>query len=242
MAEKLIEKVKTGIEGLDTLLFGGIPKGRTCLIAGEPGTGKTLFSLQFLLEGINNGEKALYITIDEKPEHLILDAKSLGWDLTPHLESGQLQILDVTGYFSTTDLDENEGVNISQVTQDIVDFVQKNEVNRLAIDPIAPLVFSGQSSSRVVAYIRRLIFLLESMPQCTTLLTSYVPVGSEKISHHGIEEFAASGIIILRLAQLNQKYIRTIRVRKMRGTRMDLSEYSFEIISNRGLVLRQPVS
>ncbi len=237
-----MEKLKTGIEGLDTLLYGGIPKGRACLIAGEPGTGKTLFSLQFLLEGLQEGQRAIYITIDEKPEHLISDALALGWDLRPYLESGALQILDVTGYFSTSDLGENEGIDVSQIIKDIVEFVQKNKADRLAIDPIAPLVFTGHGTSQVVAYIRRLIFTLESEASCTTLMTSYVPVGSEKISHHGIEEFAASGIILLRLTQLNQKYIRTIRVRKMRGTRIDLSEYSFEILPNRGLVLRQPVS
>lgn len=237
-----MEKLKTGVEGLDALLYGGIPVGRSCLVAGEPGTGKTLFSLQFLLEGLHAGQKALYITIDEKPEHLLLDAEALGWDLKPFLESGLLQILDVTSYFSTTHFDKNDGIDVERITQDIVGFVQKHQVHRLAIDPIAPLVFSGHSTSQVVAYIRKLIFLLESQADCTTLLTSYVPVGSEKISHHGIEEFAASGIILLRLAQINNKFIRTIRIRKMRGTRIDLSEYSFEILPQRGLVLRQPVS
>ncbi len=238
----MIEKLKTGIEGLDALLYGGLPKGRAVLIAGEPGTGKTLLCLQFLLEGLSHGEKAIYITIDEKPEHLLLDAESLGWELGPYLATGQLQILDVTRYFSTAQIDENEGVDVTRITEDIVAFVGEHRASRVAIDPVAPLVFSGHGASYVVAYIRRLIFLLESLPDCTTLLTSYVPVGSDKLSHHGIEEFMASGIILLRLTQLNQKYVRTLRVRKMRGTRVDLSEYSFEILVNRGLVLRQPVS
>jgi circadian clock protein KaiC len=235
----MIEKIKSGIEGLDSLLSGGIPKGRSFLVAGEPGTGKTIFSLQFLLEGVNEGKKALYITIDEKPEHLIADAQALGWDLMAHLESGMLQILDVTSYFSSTKLGETEGVDIDKITDDIIAFVRNHAIERLAIDPIAPLVFSGHGTHLVVEYIRRLIFLLESDWSCTTLLTSYVPVGSEKISLHGIEEFASSGIILLRLTPINHKYVRTIRIRKMRGTRIDLSEYSFEILPQRGVVLRQ---
>jgi circadian clock protein KaiC len=237
-----MEQIKTGIEGLDALLYGGIPQGRTCLISGEPGTGKTIFSLQFLLEGLQHGEKALYITIDEKPEHVLLDAESLGWSLRPFLDNGSLKILDVTGYFSTSKIGDYDGIDINQIIDDIMALVQSHGTQRLAIDPIAPLVFSGHSPVQVVEYIRRLIFTLETVPSCTTLLTSYVPVGSTKMSHHGIEEFAASGIILLRLVHLNHNVVRSIRVRKMRGTRIDLTEYSFEILPHRGFVLRQPIS
>jgi len=233
--------IKTGVEGLDTLLFGGFPIGRSILVSGEPGTGKTILCLQFLLEGLSNGEKALFITIDEKPDHLIADALALGWDLIPYLQTGQLQIMDVTSYFSTTSIGEYDGINIDQIIHDVMLHVRNTGATRLAIDPIAPLVFSGNGSPKVVEYIRKLIFELEASQLCTTLLTSYVPVGSDKVSHHGIEEFAASGIIVLKLASINQKYIRTLRVRKMRGTRIDLTEYSFEILSSRGLVLRQAV-
>ena len=237
----MTEKIKTGIEGLDALMYGGIPMGRTCLVAGEPGTGKTILCLQFLLEGVSKGEKGVYITIDEKPEHIISDAEALGWNIRPYLESGALQIFDVTHYFSTSRLGEFDGVNIDQITEEILKFIRSSEAVRLAVDPVAPLVFAANTVSQVVEYIRRLVFLLEAGSVCTTLMTSYVPVGSEKVSHHGIEEFAASGIIVLRLTNLNHKFVRTIRVRKMRGTRVDLSEYSFEILPNRGIVLRQPV-
>ncbi len=236
-----MDKVKSGIEGLDTLLFGGFPKGRACLISGEPGTGKTLFSLQFLLEGLKNGEICTYITIDERPEHIVLDAQALGWDLTPYLDNGSLEIMDVTAYFSSPKIGDYEGINGAQIIEDIMAILKKRGVTRLAIDPVAPLVFSRNTAVQVVEYIRKLIFSLEDEGVCTTLLTSYVPVGSEKVSHHGIEEFAASGIILLRLVNLQNKYIRTIRARKMRGTRIELSEYSFEILPSRGLVLRNPI-
>jgi circadian clock protein KaiC len=83
-----MEKVKTGIEKLDTLLYGGFPKGRAYLISGEPGTGKTIFTLQFLKKGIELGERCIYISIDEKPEHIIKNAESLGWDLQSYLNKG----------------------------------------------------------------------------------------------------------------------------------------------------------
>ena len=64
-------RTSTGITQLDTLIEGGLPQGRSYLLAGEPGTGKTIFSLQFLLEGLRSKQKCLYIAIDEKPEEII---------------------------------------------------------------------------------------------------------------------------------------------------------------------------
>ncbi|MFC1753496.1 RAD55 family ATPase [Thermoproteota archaeon] len=236
-----MEKIATGIKGFDELVFGGLPKGRAYLVSGEPGTGKTIFSLQFLLGGLLKGEKCIYISIDEKPEHVIEDAKALGWDLMPYLENGSLQILDVTSYFSTPKIGTAEGININRITDDVISFVKKSSATRLAIDPIAPLIFAECHVPEIIEYIRKLIFSLEDNTGCTTLLTSYAAVGSDKVSHHGVEEFAASGIILLRLTKSNHKYIRSLTVRKMRGTRIDLSEYHFEILPDRGIVLRHPI-
>ncbi len=232
-------KIPSGVEGLDKLLSGGFPRGRSYLVAGEPGTGKTILTLQFLLAGIQQGERALFVTIDEKPEHIIMDMEALGWNVRPHLESGTFQILDVTSYFSPSPTDPvmpNE-----KVIDDIINFIKKSGATRIGIDPVSPLVFAERKTPEVTGYIRKLISSLEDLNLCTTLLTSYVPVGSDKVSQHGIEEFAASGIILLRFANVHNKNIRTIWVRKMRGTRIDLSEYSFEILPERGIVLRQPI-
>lgn len=236
-----MKKITSGIEGLDRLLYGGYPEGRAYLVAGEPGTGKTTFTLQFLLEGLMHGEHCTYISIDEKPLNVLNDARSLGWDFSPYLKSGHFKILDVTSYFGISSINTTEGINIERIIEDILLFIKKNKTSRVGIDPIAPLVFANQHSPLIVEYIRRLILKLEDLPGCTTLLTSYIPVGSDKISYQGVEEFAASGIILLKLKKSVNKFIRTIWIRKMRGTRIDLSEYSFEILPNRGLVLRQPI-
>ena len=236
-----MQRVQSGIQGFDTLLYGGLPKGRAYLISGEPGTGKTIFSLQYLLTGLKNNEKCVYISIDEKPEHVLLDAEALGWDFSPYLKSGQFQILDVSSYFGTTVINEKTGIDVSKIVDDILGYVKKTGASRLAIDPIAPLVFAERNIPEIIEYIRRLIFAIEDNSGCTTLLTSYVPVGSNKVSHHGVEEFAASGIVLLRLMKAKNKYIRSIWVRKMRGSRIDLTEYSFEILPERGVVLRQPI-
>tara|TARA_B100000427_G_scaffold207332_1_gene172610 strand:+ start:3908 stop:4639 length:732 start_codon:yes stop_codon:yes gene_type:complete len=232
-------KIKSGIEGLDQLTYGGLPSGKSYLISGEPGTGKTILSLQFLLEGLKNNEKTIYISIDEKPEHVINDANALGWDLQHYLQNETLNIIDITNYFGSSKDKEGNTIDSKIIVSKITDFIKSIKPTRIVIDPIAPLILSDNSIPDVIEYIRSLIFEVESIKNCTTLLTSYIPVGSNKVSFFGIEEFASSGIIHLKLHPHNNKRIRTISIRKMRGTQIDLSEYSFEILPNRGIVLRQ---
>lgn len=234
-----MNKITSGIEGFDKLIFGGFPSGRAYLVSGEPGTGKSTFSMQFLLEGIKQGGTSIYITMDEKPEHLVMDAKEMGWDLSPYLNNGHLQIIDVTKHFSS--IQDNGTIEPKKIISEILGYVKKVGATRLAIDPIAPVILADSGFLGVVEYIRGLIFAIEDNTNCTTLLTSYVPVGSEKVSAMGIEEFAASGIIILRFKKLNNKIVRVVSVSKMRGTRVDLTEYTFEILPERGVVLRQPL-
>jgi circadian clock protein KaiC len=82
LQEVMIEKVKTRIAGLDELLDGGFPKGRVISIIGSPGTGKTILSTQFIMNGIlDYGENGLYISLDERKQHYIEEMGSFGWDL-----------------------------------------------------------------------------------------------------------------------------------------------------------------
>src|SRR5215510_3480195 len=96
------ERVPTGIDALDSLLEGGFPKGRSILLTGEPGTGKTIFALQFLQAGINQGQKGVFVTADENPMDVIEQAASLGWDFEPYLQSRQLAILSAAAPFSSS--------------------------------------------------------------------------------------------------------------------------------------------
>lgn len=235
-----MQRISSGIDGLDQILFGGLPKGRSVLVAGEPGTGKTTLCLQYLHHGLQQGESALFVSIDEKPEHVISDALSLGWDLDPFLESGKLHVMDITQHIGGFDSAEHT-VDLGHVIETIMAKIKAIGATRVVIDPIAPLVFGDAHTQQIVSYIRGLIFALEDSGDINTLLTSYVPVGSEKVSSIGVEEFATSGIIILKLEPLHQRYVRTLRVKKMRGTRMELSAYHIEIMSGRGIVVRNPL-
>jgi len=77
----LRQRVSTGVPEFDAMTGGGFKQGKTYFISGETGTGKTLFSLQYILDGIKKGEAGVYVTIDQKSKDIIDDAESLGWDL-----------------------------------------------------------------------------------------------------------------------------------------------------------------
>lgn len=230
--------ISCGIEGVDQLLGGGLPKGRATLVAGEPGVGKTIFTLQFLLEGLRQGEKVVYLSIDERATHILSDAVSLGWDFATYLSSGQFKIVDLTKQFYSQ---SDSSISLGDIIELVLGYTREQPISRLVIDPVAPLRLMDAAPAEIGDYIRSLIYGIESDTTCTTLLTSYAPVGSHQVSYHGIEEFAASGIIVLKLEKMGSKYARTLRIKKMRGSKTDLSEWVFEIMSGRGIVLRQAV-
>src|SRR6266403_1631017 len=97
-----VARERTGVPGLDRLIDGGFPLHRTILVRGRPGTGKTLFGVQFLVGGLTAGEKGALITADERPEHVISDAYAFGWDLQRAMDARELAILDASPYFSAT--------------------------------------------------------------------------------------------------------------------------------------------
>ena len=236
-----MERVETGIIGLDPLIEGGLPSGKAYLLCGEPGTGKTLFTMQYLIHGAEKGENGIYVSIDEKPEHVISDAESIGWDIKKYLDSGLIQILDVSAYFSNARMGKKEDMGVAQVVENLAEHARSTQVKRLVIDPIAPLIFSPDGKQEVGEYLRSLVSSIEDTLNCTTILTSHIPVGTSQLSQYGVEEFIASGIIVLKIVKPENKYVRSIFVRKLRGTQTDLTEYSFEITKGRGLVLRQPI-
>jgi len=93
---RVIKRVKVGIPGVDELIEGGIPEGFVVIVTGPPGTGKTTFSMQFLIEGLKNNEKCIYFSFEEKAEHLIKQSMRFGWDIGKYIDNGYLEIFGFT--------------------------------------------------------------------------------------------------------------------------------------------------
>lgn len=237
------ERVSTGIEGLDHILRGGLPQGKSYLITGEPGTGKTTFSAQFMLEGLKNDENGIYISVDEKPVHVVEDAESLGWDLRTPVEAGRLTLLDVSPYFNWVRQGKNNAIDTAEVIHDLSKQIRRINAKRLIFDSIVPLVLHRERVHDVQEFIRELIFSIDDNLGCTTLMTSHIWPGAIGQAEHSVEEFLVSGVIQLRLVKANEgRYKRAMFVRKMRATPVELREYVFEIEHGRGLVVKEPLT
>ena len=218
-------------------MSGGLQKGKTYLVSGETGTGKSIFCMQYILHGLSLGENSVYLTIDEKPAHLIQDAATFGWDLETPIEKKRLSLIDLTPEFSELRLGRFKGeVEHEKVVEEIRSLVKKIKAKRLVIDPIVPMFASSQNQFQLREYIRRLMFSLDDIGT-TNLVSSFIMTGTNTISRFGVEEFFASGVIVLKMEREEMAYNRVLLIRKMRGTPIDLRVRRFNIDSNSGIIL-----
>lgn len=232
------ERVPTGIPGLDQLLEGGFPKGRSILVTGEPGTGKTIFALQFLVDGLARGERGIYIAADEGPLDILEQGASLGWDLEPYVEKKELAILNAGTYWSSLPVPGKEKqIDIHKAIGDLAGFVKKLDAKRLVFDPAGPFVLVRDTAARIQDQTRLLIKLLRTSVQTTNILTSYAVPRTGERTMHGIEEYLVAGAIVLELVWRDGQFARSLIVEKMRCTDVKPAEHEFDVVKGQGLVL-----
>ena len=237
-----LKRISTGISGLDSLLNGGFLPTRSYLVTGEAGTGKTTACMQFLLSGLEQGENAIYVTADERPTEILQSAASLGWDLQRYVQGKNLVILDASPYFSgrANSAGGEKGGDLQKIVSDLAAYAKRMEAERLVVDPVTPLITSGDSPARVQELARAFVHLIQSNLNTTNLFTSHLPRRADHDLTNGIEEFLAAGVIVLGVTRLDDLFIRTLQVKKMRGTAVQPNEHRFEIASGKGVALLSP--
>lgn len=230
-------RIPTGVVNFDRLISGGFMRGKTYLVAGETGTGKTLFSLKYLLTGVENGEPGVYIPFDETIEGTIEGALTLGWDLMEPIRAGLLEILDVRPFFAEVVRDKFMAETVRKITSELKRHVDRIHAKRLVVDPVAPLLGEVVDVSWTRDYIRAFITAIERFIGTTNIVTSEIPTGSMSLSRFGVEEFLSAGIIALQIQGLEHFNVRTVTVRKMRWTKIDLTPYVYDIRPIDGIVI-----
>ena len=231
-------RVSTGIAGLDPLIGGGFLSGKVYLVSGESGTGKTIFGLQFLHQGLIEGENGIYISGDEKPGHLVVDAESLGWNFRKYVEQKKLGLFDVSQYFYGDRTGKSLEVDIRSIVSDLQNHVKEVDAKRIVIDTIAPLVFGQENLTYIQGFTRNLVTAIEDTLGCTVVMTSGILSGSSSLSRYGVEEFVAEGVIVLSITKFGTHHARTLSIRKMRSTYSDLKDHIFEIVPQRGIIIK----
>ena len=235
------DRAPLGIPYLDTyILKGGLRRGEVYLVAGEAGMGKTIFSLKFLKTGADYGEVGIYVTVDEPSEDVKVGVKqAVGWDLESYEMNGKLYILDLRTHFK---IYAREGkvpiIDPRDLAKLIIDNVKKYGAKRLVIDPIAPLIItSHQDILWIREYMRELVFQLKKLKDVTTIITSEIPTGENKISRFGVEEYLAGGVIVLSLEEYNNQLYRIMFIRKMRWMPVRPIKLVFDIVPYEGIIV-----
>jgi KaiC/GvpD/RAD55 family RecA-like ATPase len=201
-----IERVKTGVPGLDKLISGGFVKGSTNLITGGTGTGKTTFCAQFLLEGLSNGEPCIYLTMEEDPEEIKNDMRELGIDLAPYEKSRKLKIVYQNPF------------EVADVSATLVESIKEIRAKRVVIDPISLMAMYIKDEASVRKRLYQLTRIVREAG-VTTLISSEIPEDSKSLSRDGVTEFVVDGVIVLHYATMGAESSGDLEIRKMRRTK-----------------------
>ncbi len=219
------DRASSGIEGLDFILKGGLPKHRLYLVQGNPGTGKTTMGLQFLLEGERKGERGLYVTLSESKEELISVGQSHGWDLE------QLNILDLT--ISGDSLMGDAGYTVFHPSEVELDETTKAVLKEVERTDPARVVFDSLSEMRMLAgdalRFRRQILALKQYftgRKCTVMLLDDL---TSHTSQRQLESIAHGVITLEYVPSEYGKQRHNLRVVKMRGVNFQSGSHDFNI-------------
>jgi KaiC/GvpD/RAD55 family RecA-like ATPase len=230
--------VDTGIPGLNELIEGGFVKGKPVLVAGSAGTGKTTFCMQFLVSGATKyDEPGVFVTMGEGIRHIFDYMTRYGWDLELLVARNKLSLVDVTPVPVGMDKfyiahDQSLEFNPDTLCDLILKEIKRIDASRVVIDSITALLLTTTDEFALRHELLALTTMLDRTG-CTSLLTSEVtsrPVSSTgELSRSELAEFIAHGVIELALRFVQNEHIRTLTVRKMRGTNHDKGIYLYEI-------------
>ncbi len=228
-----LERVSTGIPGLNEILGGGLIAKRPYLVAGGPGAGKTILCMHFLLEGLKNNEKGLYISLEESASQLRQDMSVFGWDISRLRIMDTMQELGTEKWVLKTDKavsrPEFTVINLVRV---IEEKLRTYRPKRLVIDSITSvrMLYDKEFNVR-----RELLTLMNFLAKsaCTTLLTSESYMHNSEVQ---MEEFLASGVIKLHKIESKGERISAISVEKFRGSGFDRATRPMKI-TNEGITV-----
>jgi|AntRauMinimDraft_3_1070383.scaffolds.fasta_scaffold00013_33 KaiC/GvpD/RAD55 family RecA-like ATPase len=211
---KDINRLKTGVKGLDKILNGGIPEKNLTLVSGGPGSGKTTIGLQFLLEGIRNGETGVYVNLDERKEKIIRNAELFGWDLEEHEENKNLHFVRPNIF------------DFKKAKKQIDKIASRFDADRIVIDSLSVLASTVNSESKMR---RGIMELNQRFNRLDATTLSISEVEGDSISKYGVEEYAVDGIIRLYFKRQGSNFQRGLAVKKMRGSNHSKTLHPIEI-------------
>ena len=222
-------KSPTGIQGLDEITNGGLPKNRPTLLLGNTGSGKTTMAIEFLVNGIEMfDEPAVFMAFEEKKDELVLNVKSLGFDLDKHIANNKIYIEQVL--INPDEMRETGMYDLEGLFVRLEQAIYKVMAKRVVLDSLDTLFNDFDSKILRSEFLRLLSWLKEK--EVTAIITS--EIGDVFLTRQGIEEYVADCVISLDNRVTNQIATRRLRIVKYRGSIHGNNEYPF-IIDEKGI-------
>lgn len=216
-----VERIKTGIDGLDEMLNGGVPKGHVFTVMGSFGTGKTTFSLQYLWEGLQNDQSCIFISLEEDRDAIVETGRAYGWDFEPYIEDDKLAVQKLKP--------ADAQATINKIKSDLPDFIKSFDAERIAIDSVSLLNMMSDGSQEK----RDRLFSLCQMIRdsgATALLTAEVKDDNPSSSRDGLVEYTSDGVILLSYEQSGKRDVEmSVQVVKMRRIEHSRKTKPYEI-------------
>ncbi|HLH23233.1 MAG TPA: circadian clock protein KaiC [Chloroflexota bacterium] len=231
-----IVRLPIGIPGFDLIAQGGLPRGRTTLVAGTAGSAKTVFAAQFLAEGIaSDDEHGVFVTFEESPGDIRGNMLGFNWDITQWEAEGKWAFVDASPQ------PEDEAVvtgeyDLGALMARLEYAVRTVSARRVVLDSLGA-VFARLGESPIV---RRELFRIVSALKklgVTAVMTAERTHEYGEISRHTVEEFVADNVVILRNVLEDEKRRRTIEILKFRGTAHQKGEFPFTILPGVGITI-----
>jgi circadian clock protein KaiC len=238
----LSKKITTGINGLDELIGGGIPEGRTILVIGGPGSGKTILCSQFLYKGIyENKENAVFVSLDEGKDNLYSEMHQFGWDFRKAEGEGKFALIDATRMSRVAMLKEKlykeeskslrgKALSVDKLIEELQAKIAQVDAKRVAVDTLAALTYRFPD---LIERRNTIVDLIESLAdlKVTSLVTT--ELGYLGLERNALEEeFLVHGVIMMQTLFSGGTTTRAMQVEKMREAKVNPSLVPYSIDRN----------
>lgn len=232
-----VRRLSTGISELDIMLEGGIPKGFTVAVTGEPGTGKTILCMHFIAQGVREGDKCIYVTTEESRESIITQAEQFGFNFSEGITNRKLIIIDAL--MGAKDEWSLQSLEIEDLVSKVIEAKKALGYGeaRLVIDSLSAFWLDKPAMARRYSYFIKKVL---SKWDFTVMATSQYAITTSEAFGWGIEHIA-DGIIRFRRFVRGGVLKRYILIEKMRQTNHSLQMHEIAILPGKGLTIIKPI-
>ncbi len=229
-----VTKSETGITGFDQMLEGGLPEGRATLISAGPGCGKTVLLSEFLYRGATeHDETGIFVTFEERPEDILFNLRNFDWDINTPIAHGKLHFLDGSPP-ETGEIAVGPAQWLEPTLAQIQHLVETTGAKRMAIDNLGTVFLRYLSDQTEASMRNQLVRFANGIKRLglTTMISTERTDSQASLSHYGMSEFVADGLIELNIHAGPVSEIRTMHVSKLRGCGFRSGKVGFEITSD----------